>query len=424
MTSRPLQRHSAPPGPGGDLAAPRARGVERRRPRLGYLSGAPRVSTRPDAEATGPRSHIVGILAAFEALGWEVRPYIVGDRMPPKVATESHGLLTRGRHWALLADVGRLALRVVNAHRAHRELGSDVDWVYERFASFQALGAPFQRRGIPWVLETQGPFYEEAKLDRKSLVLSRLARRLELRAYRQCDVLVCVSHALRDLLVREAKLPPDKVLVVPNGVDPEVFAPPSRPAARFFEGLTIGYTGSLTRWQGLDLLLRAMGELHASGMPLHLVVIGDGMMREAWEALAAELGLADRVRFRGRVSLAEVPALVDGTDLGFAGHAESRHGRVYHSPLKIYEYLAMGKPVVASASEDALAVLRDGENGFVYPPGDLAGLTGALRRAWTLRERLPAMGRRAREEIVAHHTWTVRAEQIRRGVEGVLAGRA
>jgi glycosyltransferase involved in cell wall biosynthesis len=404
-------------GPWGVPAAPPRR-------RLGYLSGAPRVSTHPHAEASGPRSHVLGVITAFRDLGWEVRPFIVGDRLPPRVATGSHRALTRGRGWALLADFGRLALRPVNAGRAWRELGGQVDWVYERFATFQALGRPFQRRGIPWILETQGPFYEEAKLDRNSLVLSSLARRLELGAYRRCDVLICVSHALRDRLVQEASLPPGKVLVVPNGVDPALFAPPPHPAARPFDGLTIGYTGSLTRWQGLDLLLRAMRELDASGMPLHLVVIGDGMMRTEWETLAAELGLGSRVRFLGRVPHAEVPALVGGTDVGFAGHAESRQGRVYHSPLKIYEYLAMGKPVVASASEDALAVVRDGENGFVYRPGDLADLTSALRRAWTARERLPAMGRRARQEIVADHTWLRRAGEIERGVESVLSKRA
>lgn len=401
-------------------AAPVAAGPRR----LGYLSGAPRVSTRAEAEATGPRSHVVGVLGAFRALGWDVRPYIVGDRVPARVATGSHRLLTRAGGWTLLADLVRLVLRRVNARRAWRELGDGTDLVYERFAAFQALGRPFQLHGIPWILETQGPFYEEAKLDRNSLVLSGLARRLELRAYRECDVLICVSHALRDLLVREAGLPSGKVLVVPNGVDADLFAPTSSSAPRTFEGFTVAYTGSLTGWQNLDLLLRAMHELETYGIPVHLVVIGDGLMREAWEALATALGLAQRVRFLGRVPHAEVPMLVGGSDLGFAGHARSRHGGVYHSPLKIYEYLAMAKPVIASASEDARVAVKEGETGFVYPPGDLAGLTAALRRAWVTRDCLAAMGRRGRAEVLAHHTWLHRGEQIRQGVERVLAGHA
>jgi glycosyltransferase involved in cell wall biosynthesis len=399
---------------GGDGAAPRQR--------LGYLSGAPRVSTHASAEASGPRSHVVGVIGAFRELGWDVRTYIVGDRLPRRVAATSHRSLTRHRGWALLADTGRLMLRGVTARRAWHELGQHVDWVYERFATFQALGRPFQRHGVPWILETQGPFYEEARLDRKSLVLAGLARELELRAYRQCNVLICVSHALRDRLVREADLPPHKVLVVPNGVDADLFTPAPGAAARVFDGFTIGYAGSLTHWQGIDLLLRAMHRLDRSAIRLHLVVIGDGMMRVRWEALAAELGLSDRVRFLGRVPQAEVPILIGGTDAGFAGHGESRDGRVYHSPLKIYEYLAMGTPVIASASEDALLVVREGENGFVYPPGDVTGLTAALLRAWTARERLRVMGTRAREEILARHTWTHRTRDMQSRIAATLAG--
>jgi glycosyltransferase involved in cell wall biosynthesis len=378
------------------------------------------VSTRPDAEATGPRSHVLGIITAFRELGWDVHPFISGDRVPRRVATGSRRLLTCGPAFTLAADLARLAVGRVNARRAWLELGGRVDLVYERFAAFQALGARFHRQGVPWVLETQGPFYDEAKFDRASLVLSGLARRLELRAYRQCDVLVCVSHALRNLLIREGGLPADKAIVVPNGVDPSLFAPGAHAPKRTFEGFTIAYTGSLTRWQSLDLLLHAMKELEAGGVFLHLAVIGDGAMREAWEGLAVDLGVSARVRFLGRLPHREVPALIAGSEVGFAGHARGRHGVVYHSPLKIYEYLAMAKPVVASASDDALAVLREGENGFVYEPEDLAGLVGALRHAWTMAPQLSRMGERAREAVVARHTWRHRAEQIRERVRQVL----
>jgi glycosyltransferase involved in cell wall biosynthesis len=220
--------------------------------------------------------------------------------------------------------------------------------------------------------------------------------------------------------MREAQLPGDKVLVVSNGVDPNLFDPCRQNPFRFFEGFTIGYAGSLIAWQGLDLLLKAMHGLEAGGVQMHLVVIGEGIMRTSWEALARELGLAARVRFLGRIPQAQVPGVIGGCDVGFTGHIPGRHGSVYHSPLKLYEYLAMSKPVVASASEDALAVVREGENGFLYQPGDLAGLTRALSRAWAARDSLPAMGLGARTEIIAHHTWRNRAEAICRGVGAIL----
>jgi glycosyltransferase involved in cell wall biosynthesis len=399
-------------------------GTASRRPCIGYLSGAPRVSTRPDAEAAGPRSHVVGVIDAFRGLGCEVRPYIVGDRMPSRVVTDSRRVLARGLGWRLAGDLSRVGLGLLHARRAWRELGRDVDWVYERFASFQALGRTFQRHGTPWILETQGPFYEEAKHDRRSVALARLARRHELTAYRECDVLVCVSYALRSLLLREAGLAPHKVIVVPNGVDPHLFVPRDPARRTDPRTLAIAYTGSLTAWQSLDVLLRAMGVLASEGVPLSLRVIGDGAMREEWETLARDLGLADRVRFLGKLPHAQVPDILAAADLGFAGHGRNRLGVLYHSPLKIYEYLAMAKPVVASASEDALTAVRDGENGFVYEPGDPADLARALRRAWSRRDHLLAMGARAREEVLARHTWRHRAEHLQREVAAILERRS
>jgi len=377
------------------------------------------VSTAIDAEASGPRSHVLGIIGAFRDLGCEVRTYIAGDRVPRRVATNSHGALSGSMAGALAADLTRLALRRANARRAHRAIGDDVDWVYERFASFQALGRPFQHQGIPWVLETQGPFYEEAARDRKSMVLTGVARRLELDAYRRCDVLICVSDALRQWLIADARLPPDKVLVVPNGVDARAFDPAVHPARRSFDGFTIVYVGSLTGWQGVDLLLHAMHDLRDE-VPAHLVVAGDGLVREAWQRLAADLGLAERVRFLGRLRHGDVAAVITGAELGFAGHRPSRRGSVYHSPLKIYEYLAAGRPVLASASEDAVAVVREGETGFLFPAGDRPALADALRRAWLRRGDLTAMGNCGREEVSAQHTWRTRAELIRDGVTRVL----
>jgi glycosyltransferase involved in cell wall biosynthesis len=399
------------------------RGIRARR--LGYLSGAPRVSTHRDAEASGPRSHILGVVSAFRALGWQVDPFIIGDRMPSRVARDSERLLTRGLAWALLADAGRLGLRAVNSRRAWKQLGHRVDWVYERFAAFQALGQPFRAHGIPWILETQGPFYEEAKTDRNSLVLTRLARRLELAAYRSCDAIVCVSQALKEIIVRDAELEPEKVLVVPNGVDTSVFDPERHPPHRCCEGFTVVYVGSLIGWQGIDLLLTAMRELSdENGIDINLVIVGDGPMRARWEAMTQRLQLRDQVRFLGRVPHSEVPSLIAGGEIGFAGHSDRRGGQVYHSPLKLYEYLAMGKPVVASMTEDSRAIVREGQTGFLFEPGNPVQLKLALRRAYATRRELNRYGPAARRDVLTRHGWQARVQTIVRGVEDVLGHRS
>jgi len=122
---------------------------------IAYLSGAPRVSTRAEAGAAGPRSHVLGVMRAFERLGLEVRPFIVGDRVPVEWVhgEQSATALRRSRIRRAVADWVRLGMGLLNGWRAWREIRS-VDLVYERYGAFQALGWWFQRRGIPWILET------------------------------------------------------------------------------------------------------------------------------------------------------------------------------------------------------------------------------------------------------------------------------
>ena len=127
-------------------------------PVLGYLSAAPTVSTRPEATSAGPRAHILGVVNGFQDQGWQVRPFIVGDRIPRGV---SNGVVQRRLEGSGLVrfagDAARLTMAARNRAAAFREFGDKVDWVYERFATMQVLGHPFKRAGIPWILETQGP---------------------------------------------------------------------------------------------------------------------------------------------------------------------------------------------------------------------------------------------------------------------------
>jgi glycosyltransferase involved in cell wall biosynthesis len=380
--------------------------------RLGYLSGAPRVTTRHDAEIGGPRSHILGVMSGFRQLGWSVETYIVGDRSPGVVTRDAGKLLRKGGQWALLADVARMGMSPVNSRTAWRELAGRVDWVYERFSVFQALGRTFAQAGIPWILETNEMQSEEARVDRNSLVLTSLARRHERQAYLDCSMLVCVSEPLKQLVTTRLGIPADKVAVVPNGVDTEFFRP--RPATpRAFEGFTLVYAGGLEPWQGIDLLLHAMADVRReNNVPVHAVIAGDGPVRRDLERLAEELGLAPYVRFLGTVSREAVPDVIASGDLGYSGHTETQGRAVFRSPLKLYEYMAVGKPVLSSAVADARQIVVPNETGFLFTSDDAGGLRAALSRAFAARDSLSAMGARAREVVEEGHSWTARCRTI------------
>ena len=378
--------------------------------RLGYLSGAPRVTTRSTSDAAGPRTHVLGVIDGFERRGWTVSRYIVGDRMPDVVARDGEAMLQRGRAWTLAADLARYGLRGRNARGAWAELRSRVDWVYERFALFQALGTPFVRRGIPWILETNAMLTDEASRERSGVVLTGLSRRLEREAYHACTALIAISHALADRLVAEMGVPREKIAVIPNGVDVYRFDPSRVNVPRQERDFTVLFVGSLTKWQNLDTLLHAAAIVN----DVHVDIAGDGPDRTSLEALTNALGIGARVRFLGRVAPENVPAIIAGADVCYSGHS------AFRSPLKLYEYMAMGRPIVSSAVPDAKAALVEGQSGFLFQPEDIDDLASALNAAVSARDCLDVMGRRAREDAVEHHSWDARVAAICAHVETLL----
>ena len=384
------------------------------KPRIGYLSAAPTVSTHMGAASAGPRAHVLGTINGLRSAGYEVHPFIVGDRMDQAVSGSRRvqAGLERSMVLRLVGDAARMALAKRNESKAFGELSGRVDWVYERFATMQVLGHRFARSGMPWILETQGLFYYETQIERRAVGLPALAERIEKAAYHACDVLVCVSPALKDLLVRECELPPEKILIVPNAVELERFDPEAEPAIRLDVELTLGFVGALIAWQALDMLLDAIAELADEGRRIGLVVVGDGAMREPWQAHAERRGLQDQVQFVGQVPGDRVASYMAGCDLGYAGARTMQIGTMYHSPIKLYEYMAMGRPVLAAAHDDARCLVEGHDTGFLFEADDPESLRATLREAHEARHRLGEMGSAARKLIEREHSWKVRASDM------------
>ncbi|MEZ5823342.1 MAG: glycosyltransferase [Geminicoccaceae bacterium] len=384
-------------------------------PALGYLSAAPTVSTRPEASSAGPRAHILGVMNGFLDQGWKVHPFIVGDRVSGHISGGGVQRWLEGSPLVRYAgDAARLAMAARSRRAAWKELAGKVDWVYERFATMQVLGHPFRRAGIPWILETQGLFYYETRTERSSVGFPKLAEWIEKRAYHACDRLICVSPALRDLIVGECGVDPAKIMIVPNAVELERFDPLLNRAEngceRYFDELTLGFIGGLIGWQALDVLMEAMAELEAErGLRTGFVVIGDGAMRAAWEGRARELGIAERVRFLGQVPGDRIARHMAGFDIGYAGAKVMDIGKMYHSPIKLYEYMAMAKPVLAAAFDDARSLVEGRGTGFLFEPGSKEDLKRALVLAHEQREALGKMGAEARGLIEREHSWQVRS---------------
>jgi glycosyltransferase involved in cell wall biosynthesis len=254
-------------------------------------------------------------------------------------------------------------------------------------------------RRIPSVLEVNAPLIEEQRTHRE-LAGEAAARAVARDALGAAGGVVCVSRAVADWAVAHGA-DTARTRVLANGVDTERIRPRThRPANVPF---TVGFLGTLKPWHGLEVLLEALRTVPDA----RLLVVGDGPRREDCERRATAYGLD--AEFVGAVAPDEVGAQLQRMDVACAPYPDAPGH--YFSPLKVFEYLAAGLPVVASRIGQIPELLDRGDSGLLVTPGDPHDLARALRELQTDPARRERLGAAARESALDRHTWRGVVEQ-------------
>lgn len=286
---------------------------------------------------------------------------------------------------------------------------SGFDAVYERYSLFSIAGLSYARSaGLPFILEVNAPLVVEAGRYRK-LCSQRLAQDVELRLFSSADHIVAVSAPVKGYILSIA--PQANVTVVPNGVDVERFAPTVIGRRENRPKFTIGFVGNLRPWHGIDNMILAFSRVIQSDPGCRLLIIGDiGKMKNEIRRLCAENGVEDTVEFTGAVPLENIPAFLREIDAAVAPYPPLPD--FYFSSLKIFEYMAAAKAIVASHIGQIAEILEDGKTALLVPPGDTIALAEALTRLKRNPDLRIALGQNARIEAIARHTWTHRIRTI------------
>ena len=277
------------------------------------------------------------------------------------------------------------------------------DLIYERYSLWSYAGIEYARRnGVPGVLEVNAPLIDEQARHRV-LVDRTAAEEVAERVFGAAAVLTAVSGEMAAYLEHYPRAR-GRIHVIPNAVDPQRFAPPGRRAAPSASGaFNVGFVGTLKPWHGLALLVEAFARLQALVPDARLVIVGDGPERAALADDVAIRGLLPRTQFIGAVAPADVPRYLHSLDVAAAPYPDYPH--FYFSPLKLFEYMAAGLPIVASRIGQVSDVLRDNETGLLVAPGDAAGLVAALARLAHDPQLRARLGAAARAVALRDHTW-------------------
>lgn len=289
------------------------------------------------------------------------------------------------------------------------------DFVYERAAIYSTAGVVVARAlAVPLVLELNAPLGLEQATYRGS-DLAGLAREAEHASLSGADVVVVVSAPLRDYVLGMA-VQPERVHVLPNGVDDELFVPAERSALvrtrwGLGEGPIVGFVGGLRPWHGVRALPALLERLVASDPDVQMVIAGDGPLRRELSEGFAHRRLTAHTVFTGAVAHQDIPDLVRCFDVALAPYEPSDH-LFYFSPLKLFEYMGCGVPVVAASLGQIRDVVVPDETGVLYAPGDLAELTDACRRLFADPARRERIGRAAAAAVHRQFTWKQNARRV------------
>jgi glycosyltransferase involved in cell wall biosynthesis len=348
----------------------------------------------------GGSVHVQAVAEGLAALGHDVH-----------VAAQPGGRWPAGpvRWHAMAPPLGQPMLRWMRAGAVTalaRRVGADL--VMERYYNFGGEGIlAAERLGVPAVLEVNAPVVDypgssKSRLDR-ALLLEPM-RRWRDRLCRRVDLFVTTTSDI---------LPPwvdrRRVLEIEWGADVDHFRPRNASPRRFVvdpDRIQCVFAGAFRSWHGVVQLSAALARLHAAGdHRFGAIFIGDGPERAAAERAARDV---PGILFTGKLPHDELPEALASADIGVAPFDPMRHGPLqlgfFWSPLKLYEYMAVGLPVIAPALPRLGRLIEHGREGLLYDPAEPRGLDQALVSLAdvTVRRR---MGRAARERVVRDFSW-------------------
>ncbi len=356
--------------------------------------------------------------------GWRQKGHSVDVAGPPGVTIEDspgHGAKSlKGSLYGLISgfmpEIAFEAIELAYNLKAGSLLDgyfsrNDYGLYYERYAFFNYAGvSKARKKGLPVILEIN--FMSDNPLVRKrSLILRPLQRLVERRVFNMADGFVAVSSVLKERLVQMG-IDGSRVEVMTNAADPDVFNPAisgEKTRRRFGleDSLVIGFVGGFYPWHGVGLLLDAFKEICGASKNACVLLVGDGPERKDLEDKVKRNGLEKRVFFAGSVNNKDLPQYLAAFDIAVMPDSND-----YGSPMKIYEYMSMARPVVAPRLKPIEDGVTDGVHGLLFTPGDARSLVNALSTLLEKKDLRARMGASGRGHILKEHTWVKNADRV------------
>ncbi|MFC2005290.1 glycosyltransferase family 4 protein [Chloroflexota bacterium] len=380
-------------------------------------------------------THVFGVLNGLSQLGHKI---IFLNTDHPKTEVEvdaSPGLSLWGRiknniiHWRIIRLLGgeitifwlfsRSVYVLFKAFIILLKNGKDIDVIYRRHTLFNSEYLLARMFNIPLIKEVNGLIADETKIsglgNKVSIQIIDLIERSNMP---RADKIIVVTSRLKEILQTDYRVPADKIVVVQNGANTDLFKPMGMLEARRELNLNpagryVCFVGRLWPLQRVDCLIKSVPLIIQDFPDTKFLILGDGETKPSLISLARQTGISDVIDFTGMVPHQKVPLYVNASNICIILEEYNfRSARTGSSPLKLYEYMACAKPVVTSgipgSDED---VIKSG-SGFVVDTSNIEELSGAIKKLLGDEQLRKTMGEKGRVAAVEKHNWGKVADQV------------
>jgi glycosyltransferase involved in cell wall biosynthesis len=385
---------------------------------------------RPLSLADGSLIHRYELISNLARLDNEIHIFTVGKTSILNMANVHSHYVPPGNFLSLTVNYFKNSIRL---------LGSEsFDVLYTRNPNFGFLAGLFcksrckriiyELNGIPE--DEKNLFREKSKGDklpqsgkrsnfsnRYFSAHSRLKLFILKKALGSSDRIIAVTTGIKANLEKGYNIPGEKIVVVSNGANTLLFRPLEQETCRRELGLNLKlsfvcFVGNLAPWQGVEYLIKAAPHILSTFPECHFLIVGDGVMKHNLIKLSRELEVEDKFIFTGVIAYDRVPLYINASDICAAPFIFARNAKIGLSPLKLYEYMACGKPVVASNISGVSDVLEASGGGIPVLPENPGALAEGILRLLENPDLRVKLGSKGLSYVTENYSWYSVAKKV------------
>jgi len=386
--------------------------------------------------AGGSIGHTAGVVNNLEKVTGEKPIFISTDSIPTISEDIEKHILNGSVKYRNILDASSLAFDDLAFKKISKICEEQkILFLYQRSAlnSYSGIKAAISY-SIPFVLEYNGSeVWITNKWQGRRLKFQNISEKIEKLNFEKATLITCVSRALKEQLI-EYGTNPDKIIVTPNGVNPDMYSPDidgsiKRRVLRIRnEETVIGFIGTFGVWHGAEILVEAFAKLIEENTKLKknckLLLIGDGIRMPEVRKMIERYNIGSNCILTRTVPQNEGPQYLAACDILVSPTVPNIDGTPFFgSPTKLFEYMAMGKAIISSDMDQMSEIFEHNRTALLCKPGDYNELKIAMNELIVNPNLRIKLGKEAREEVCKKYTWEIHTRRILEALNNVSSSK-